>query len=68
MNYDDYHLFAKPSFVEGMARVLDIGGNLDMYNDSASVEEADQAAIFSDWMAVGRDLQKAIQHGKEEEA
>ena len=50
-------LFAEPSFTEGMARVLDIGGVLDTYNTSLTEKQADFWALFSDWRTVGQDLQ-----------
>ena len=55
------HLFAQPSFLEGMARVLDIGSTLQIYNDSSSDTAADIEAIKSDWNVVGKDLSASIQ-------
>ena len=49
-------LYAKPSFNEGLARTLDVGATFDSYNDSPSEEEADFAAVVSDWYAIGADL------------
>jgi len=49
-------LFARPSALSGAGRVIDLMGTFDRYNVSASPEEADARAIFSDWLAVGRDL------------
>ena len=62
MDKNDYTglLFARPSIAGGIARSLDVGGTFDQYNYSASSEEADQAAIASDWYAVGADLYRAI--------
>lgn len=53
-------LYANPSALEGLARVLDIGGVFDDYNVSDTPEEADRIAIASDWYAVGADLDRAI--------
>ena len=53
-------LFARPSFVEGMARVLDMGGTLNEYNTSPSGEEADAIAIWSDWAAIGQDMRAVM--------
>ena len=53
-------LFAHPSFFSGAARVLDLGGTFDAYNASPSPDEADVHALSSDWYAVGRDMQIAI--------
>jgi len=54
-------LYANPSLLEGFARVLDVGGTFDSYNESASAADADQLATASDWYAVGADLYRAIQ-------
>lgn len=49
-------LFAQPSFLEGMGRVLDFGGTLNEYNRARTPEEADAIAAWADWSAVGADL------------
>ena len=53
-------LFARPSFLTGMARVLDLWGRFDRYNESRTPEEADVRALVSDWMVVRRDLEDAL--------
>ena len=53
-------LFARPSFLEGLARIFDFGGSLNQYNTSATPEEADKRALRSDWLAVGDDMRRAI--------
>ena len=53
-------LFARPSFIEGISRILDLGGTLSEYNRSPSGEEADFNALYSDWYAVGDDVRTAI--------
>ncbi len=53
-------LYARPSFLEGVARVLDVGGGLTEFNKSLTIEEADLRAIAADWGAVGQDLRDAI--------
>jgi hypothetical protein len=58
-DYADF-LFAMPSFSGGLARVLDIGSTLNIYNVSASPQEADQKALSCDWKAVGTDLLNAV--------
>ena len=55
------YLFAKPSFIGGMARVLDLGGTLNVYNNSATEEDADAQALRSDFKAIGKDLYDAIE-------
>ena len=52
-------LFARPSFLSGMARVLDLFGVFDSYNESRSTEEADARAMYADWRVVGQDIYDA---------
>ena len=59
-------LFARPSFLEGYGRALDIGATLNEYNHSKTPEEADTAAIKSDWQAVGDSIEYAIEKFSEE--
>ncbi len=61
MESNTYELFAESSFWEGFARVLDLGGNLSMFNESNSPDEADCRAIKSDWQIIGKDLAGAIE-------
>ena len=53
-------LYARPSFLEGASRVLDLFGVLQVYNSSQTIQEADQKAIMTDWLAIGKDFQNAI--------
>ena len=74
---------ARPSFVEGMARVMDIGGSLNNYT-AADFEqlhrdlrarrmamptgpEADAQAIRNAWMTVGNHLWEAMGQFQEAE-
>lgn len=57
-------LFAEPSFVEGMSRVLDLGATLQDYNFSDTEKEADVKALKNDWRAVGDDLKLSISNYK----
>jgi hypothetical protein len=62
-NIDDsltFFLFARPSFLEGMGRALDMGGTLQLFNDSQTTSEADRIALANDWRMIGRDLKAAI--------
>ncbi|RLC33692.1 hypothetical protein DRH14_04455 [Candidatus Shapirobacteria bacterium] len=65
MEYEYYHLFSPPSFIEGMCRTLDIGGKFASYNYDRTPEDADMAAIYSDWLAIGKDLQRVVGNGQE---
>jgi hypothetical protein len=53
-------LFAQPSFIEGMARTLDIGNTLQKYNEASTETEADIEAMKNDWRAIGDDIRAAI--------
>lgn len=53
-DYSDL-LFARPSFLEGVARVLDLGSTLNEYNCSMTPEQADQLALRSDLQRIGSD-------------
>jgi hypothetical protein len=54
-------LFARPSFVEGVGRILDLGGSLNAYNRSNTEAEADARAVLGDWSAVGHDVHVALE-------
>lgn len=62
------YLFARPSFLTGIARILDPQGKLNTYNTSESAQLADARAIRSDWLAVGDDLRSAIQSYEESDS
>jgi hypothetical protein len=66
MDNSDF-LFARPSFIEGMARVLDMGCTLNTYNDSRTPEEADEKAFKSDFISVFKDLKNSIGHYEQKE-
>ena len=75
--------YARPSFVEGMARVLDIGGTLNQYHvpdledflediyakrlAAPTGPEADAAAIREIWVEVGHHLYRAMGHFESQE-
>ncbi|TFH06572.1 MAG: hypothetical protein E4H08_10805 [Candidatus Atribacteria bacterium] len=49
-------LFARPSLIEGAARLVDFSGTLSTYNQSESPQEADYKALWADWCQVGAEL------------
>lgn len=53
-------LFARPSIVEGVGRIVDLGATMQKYNESKTEEEADVRALKNDWRAVGEDFRKSI--------
>jgi hypothetical protein len=63
MSTDEFQsdfLYARPSFLEGAARLFDFSGSLNTYNESSTPAEADTRAMYEDWRAVGHDLQTAL--------
>lgn len=61
---DTSFLFASPSFLEGLARTIDLGATLDEYNSSITPEQADFLALKNDWEVVGEDIAYAIEKEK----
>ena len=49
-------LFARPSAIEGISRILDFGDTLTEYNRSPNGHIADYIALSADWKQVGCDL------------
>jgi hypothetical protein len=60
MNPYSSFLFARPSFAEGAARIVDLGNTLNIYNASRTDEEADALAMHADWAAVGEYVKIAM--------
>jgi len=58
-------LFARPSFIGGAARVLDLFGTLQEYNRSLTPDIADQRAMFNDFRAIGVDLEQVMKRYEE---
>ena len=56
MGNETFRLFAVPSFIEGTARVVDLGATLEFYNEDDTSNEADMKSILSDWKATGKDM------------
>lgn len=46
-------LYTEPSFFKGVARVLDLFGQLDEYNYK---DDPDTEALKRDWTMIGKDL------------
>ncbi len=66
-NYTFILLKQMPSFIDGMASLLDFSDPKAKYNYSKTNDEADSNAIRADWMAIGCDMQNAIKTYVEEE-
>ena len=61
-------LFAQPSFLTGIARLVDICGLMDDYHPRRTEQEADARGLYSDWRITGEDLLRALQTAEEEDA
>jgi len=58
-----FSLFAKPSFLSGVARLLDWDNNFDQYNIIyRNPSKADYEALKNDWMTVGNDLRLSMEY------
>lgn len=57
-------LFARPSFLGGASRVLDLFGTLQEYNRSHTPEIADQRAMLSDIEAIGADFKQVLKRSE----
>lgn len=66
MNKLSAYLYARPSFIEGVARLVDFAGTLNEYNGSNASSQADTTAISSDWKVVGDDLRTAMKISKKQ--
>ncbi len=51
-------LYARPSFKEGVASILDFGNTLTEYNTALTPEQADALAMSADWQTVGYDMKE----------
>jgi hypothetical protein len=64
MTSSDY-LYARPSFAEGISRLVDFGGTLQVYNESPDDYQADYLALLSDWRIIGDDIKNTmVEYGK----
>lgn len=59
LKYTGY-LFAKPTFSDGVASLVDVSGSLLAFNYSKTSKEADTKALITDWYAVCNDFKEAI--------
>ncbi len=68
MEQGSFFLFARPSFLEGIARLFDFSNSLNVYNEVSTGREADGIATWIDWNVVGQDLWGAIELFENEES
>ena len=62
--YTTDFLTAKPSLLSGVARLYDLFGTFDDYNESSSPSEADARAVNSDWNMTLQDFRGAVSAAK----
>jgi hypothetical protein len=60
------YLYTTPSFLAGVARLVDLFGELDDFNYAPSSAIADGIAARVDWQAVGGDLRSAMSRYRQE--
>lgn len=51
-----YFSHARPSFIEGVSRIFDIGGTLNVYHHLPRHSSSDAEAMRSDWYVTGQDM------------
>ena len=61
-------LFAQPTFLSGIGRLVDLFGLFDDYNQSRTEAEADAQGLYSDFRITGEDLLFALEYAKQEDA
>lgn len=54
----------RSNFAKGMARALDLGSTINLYDYNSDSQEMDCMAIRSDWEMVGEDIILAINNYK----
>lgn len=62
------YLFARSSFLVGLASILDFGDTLTEYNRMPTPEQADAVATRADWKTVGDYLRHALADYEREHA
>lgn len=61
MNHDYAALlFTSPGFLRELGQAIDLGATRNVYDDSDSPASADEQALRSDWISVGKDLGLAM--------
>jgi hypothetical protein len=59
-DYRSTFLFANPSWLEGVGRLVDFGNFLTGYNVTEAPADPDKRATAQDWAAVGDRLREAL--------
>ena len=61
-------LFAQPTFLTGIGRLVDLFEVFDDYNHSRTEAEADARGLYADFRITGEDIVRALQSAKDEDA
>lgn len=61
-------LFSAPSVIEGIGRIFDFSGSMQVYNECFTPQQADTLAIFNDFKAIGLDINRSAQSIESEPA
>jgi hypothetical protein len=64
MSFSDYLFARRRGFLRGMASVLQLGGGAPLYNYTATPDQSDTLAAYSDWRTIGHDMRRALAHAK----
>lgn len=60
-NSPTFRLFKRePSFIDGVASLVNHSPNLDRYHQDETPNEADINSLRADWFAIGKDLHDAV--------
>ncbi len=60
-SFGSLRLFKKrPSFIEGIATIIDLSAIEDKYNSDQTAKEADFKSLQADWSVIGGDMKRAI--------
>lgn len=60
VEYSEF-LFARPTLLEGVARILDFGNTMQEYNTSLTGQQADFRALRSDWLQISADMRQSVE-------
>lgn len=64
-----FRLFKRmPSFIDGVASLIDFSPNRFRYNYDIAPNEADINSLRADWFAIGDDLRKTIEKYEREQS
>lgn len=60
MGTNTFFLYARPGFLDGVARLIDFGGTQNIYNNFIDGATADRSMLSLDWHTVVAELRDAV--------